>query len=553
MNEEPGWRVDSYFAYQSAIHSPKCRAVNKSIIQSFTHSIIPFMSVRVRFAPSPTGPLHIGGVRTALYNYLFARKMGGKMLLRIEDTDQNRFVPGAEDYIREALAWVGIEIDEGQGPGGPHAPYRQSERRDIYRAEADRLIAEDKAYYAFDTAEELDAMRKRLEEANAPAAQYNAITRMQMKNSLTLPPTDVKARMDAGEPYVIRLKTPRKEEVRLNDLIRGWVTVHSSAIDDKVLLKSDGLPTYHLANVVDDHIMEITHVIRGEEWLPSAPLHVLLYRYLGWESTMPQFAHLPLLLKPEGNGKLSKRDADLGGFPIFPLQWTDPFSGVVARGFREDGYLPEATVNFLALLGWNPGTEQELFTMDELIATFDLERIHKAGARFDIQKATWFNHQYLREQPDAVLAPIVQQQATEVGIDCPTDKALKIAALLKGRVNFARELFGEAKTIFYTPTDYDETIAATKWNADAVNAVTTFRNSLLAFDGEFMADAIKHVLSDAMQQAGIKQGKIMQAMRLALTGSGVGPDLMLTMEIIGKAEVLKRLGQALDTLKLPVA
>ncbi len=510
------------------------------------------MSVRVRFAPSPTGPLHIGGVRTALYNYLFARKMGGKMLLRIEDTDQNRFVPGAEDYIREALAWVGIEIDEGQGPGGPHAPYRQSERKAIYRAEADRLIAEDKAYYAFDTAEELDAMRKRLEEANAPAAQYNAITRMQMKNSLTLSAADVKARMDAGEPFVVRLKTPRKEEVRLNDLIRGWVTVHSSAIDDKVLLKSDGLPTYHLANVVDDHIMGITHVIRGEEWLPSAPLHVLLYRYLGWESTMPQFAHLPLLLKPEGNGKLSKRDADLGGFPIFPLQWTDPFSGTVARGFREDGYLPEATVNFLALLGWNPGTEQELFTMDELIATFDLERIHKAGARFDIQKATWFNHQYLREQPDAVLAPVVQQQATEAGFDCPTDKAMKIAALLKGRVNFAHELFGEAKTIFYTPTDYDETIATTKWNADAVNAVTAFRDALQAFDGEFVADAIKHTLSDAMQQAGIKQGKIMQAMRLALTGSGAGPDLMLTMEIIGKDEVLKRLSQALDTLKLPV-
>ena len=493
--------------------------------------------VRVRFAPSPTGPLHIGGVRTALYNYLFARKMGGQMLLRIEDTDQNRFVPGAEEYILEALRWVGIEIDEGQGTGGPHAPYRQSERRAIYQKEAQRLVDEGKAYYAFDTADELDAMRKRLEEANAPAAQYNAITRMQMRNSLTMKADEVRTRMEAGEPYVIRLKTPRKEEVRLNDLIRGWVNVHSSAIDDKVLLKSDGLPTYHLANIVDDHLMGITHVIRGEEWLPSAPLHVLLYRYLGWESTMPQFAHLPLLLKPEGNGKLSKRDADLGGFPIFPLQWTDPVTGQVAKGFREEGYLPEATINFLALLGWNPGTEQELFTMDELIASFDLTQVHKAGARFDIQKAQWFNHQYIRQQSDAALAPAVQQQAEAAGFACPPEKAEKIAALLKGRVNFAREIFTEADTIFNAPTSYDEAIVTAKWNDDAVKAVTAFRDALIPFEGEFVAENIKHTLSDAMTQAGIKQGKIMQAMRLALTGSGAGP--MLTMEIIGKEETLR--------------
>lgn len=509
--------------------------------------------VRVRFAPSPTGPLHIGGVRTALYNYLFARKMGGQMLLRIEDTDQNRFVPGAEEYILEALRWVGIELDEGQGVDhgngpGPHAPYRQSERRDIYQKEARRLVSEGKAYYAFDTPEELDAMRKRLEEANAPAAQYNAITRMQMRNSLTMKAEEVRSRMDAGEPYVIRLKTPRKEEVRLNDLIRGWVNVHSSAIDDKILLKSDGLPTYHLANIVDDHLMGITHVIRGEEWLPSAPLHVLLYRYLGWEATMPQFAHLPLLLKPEGNGKLSKRDADLGGFPIFPLQWTDPATGQVARGFREDGYLPEATVNFLALLGWNPGTEQELFTMDELIASFDLTQVHKAGARFDIQKAQWFNHQYIRQQSDAALAPMVQQQAQAAGFPCPLGKAEKIAALLKGRVNFAHEIFTEADTIFNAPTSYDASIAAAKWNDDAVRAVTAFRDALQSFKGEFVADAIKHTLAEAMQQAGIKQGKIMQAMRLALTGSGAGPDLMLTMEIIGKKETISRLEQALAQL-----
>ncbi len=480
------------------------------------------------------------------------------MLLRIEDTDQNRFVPGAEDYILEALRWVGIEIDEGQGIDrgdgpGPHAPYRQSERRDIYQKEAQRLIDEGKAYYAFDTAEELDVMRKRLEEANAPAAQYNAITRMQMRNSLTMKPEDVRARMDAGEPFVIRLKTPRKEEVRLNDMIRGWVNVHSSAIDDKVLLKSDGLPTYHLANIVDDHLMGITHVIRGEEWLPSAPLHVLLYRYLGWEDTMPQFAHLPLLLKPEGNGKLSKRDADLGGFPIFPLQWTDPVTGTVARGFREEGYLPEATINFLALLGWNPGTEQELFTMDELIASFDLTQVHKAGARFDIQKAQWFNHQYIRQQADNELAPTVQQQAEAAGFVCSIEKAEQIAALLKGRVNFAHELFSEAGTIFNAPATYDEVIATAKWNDDAVRAVTAFRDALQSFSGDFLADPIKHTLSEAMQQAGIKQGKIMQAMRLALTGSGAGPDLMLTMEIIGKEETTRRLAKALETLKTPVS
>ncbi|MEZ0608292.1 glutamate--tRNA ligase [Fibrella sp. WM1] len=509
------------------------------------------MKPRVRFAPSPTGPLHIGGVRTALYNYLFARKMGGQMLLRIEDTDQNRFVPGAEQYIIEALAWVGIQIDEGQtanGPVGPDAPYRQSERQAIYQREAQRLVDEGKAYYAFDTAEELDAMRARLEAANAPAAQYNAITRMQMKNSLTLPAADVKARIDAGDPYVIRLKTPRKEEVRLNDLVRGWVNVHSSAIDDKVLLKSDGLPTYHLANVVDDHLMQITHVIRGEEWLPSAPLHVLLYRYLGWEDTMPQFAHLPLLLKPEGNGKLSKRDADLGGFPVFPLEWKDPFSGTLARGFREDGYLPEALINFLAMLGWNPGTEQELFTMDELIEAFDIERIQKGGARFDIEKAKWFNQQYLRQRPNADLAPTVQQQAQEAGFDCSPEKAEQLVALLKERVTFATDIFPEARTIFFAPTEYDETVRTAKWNDDARRAVTAFRDALLTYEGPFEADVIKHLLSDTLTAAGIKQGKVMQAMRLALTGLGAGPDLMLTMQIIGKAEVISRLEAALAHL-----
>ncbi|WP_128547622.1 glutamate--tRNA ligase [Larkinella soli] len=504
--------------------------------------------VRVRFAPSPTGPLHIGGVRTALYNYLFARKYGGQMLLRIEDTDQNRFVPGAEDYIIESLNWLGITIDEGPVNGGPHAPYRQSERSEIYRKEAERLVAEGKAYYAFDTAEELEAMRKRMEEANAPAAQYNAITRLQMKNSLTLSAGEVQERIASGAPYVIRLKVPRKEDVRLNDLIRGWVVVHSSQIDDKVLIKSDGLPTYHLANIVDDHLMGITHVIRGEEWLPSAPLHVLLYRFLGWESTMPQFAHLPLLLKPDGNGKLSKRDADLGGFPVFPLQWKDPFTQAVARGFREDGYLPEALVNFLAFLGWNPGTEQELFTMDELIQAFSLEQIHKAGARFDIQKAKWFNHEYLRRQPNDRLAEAVVRQAAADGVDCPVEKAEKITGLMKERVTFAHELYAESAIFFRAPESYDPAVVSGKWNDEAVRALTAFRDALASAEDPLTAEAAKTVLATSLAEAGIKQGKIMQALRLAITGVGAGPDLMITLEIIGRQETIDRLQLALDKL-----
>ena len=352
------------------------------------------MSVRVRFAPSPTGPLHIGGVRTALYNYLFAKKMGGKMLLRIEDTDQTRYVAGAEDYIREALEWVGIKIDEGVLEGGPFAPYKQSERKDLYKDYAQQLIDSGKAYYAFDTSEELDLLRKTLEEAKVDNISYNAVTRMQMKNSLTLSEEEVAQKLASGEPHVIRLKVPLKEEIRFKDLVRDWVAVHASTIDDKVLMKSDGMPTYHLANIVDDHLMEITHVIRGEEWLPSAPLHILLYRAFGWEA--PQFAHLPLLLKPEGNGKLSKRDGLLGDFPVFPLEWKDPATNEISRGFREDGYFPEAVLNFLALLGWNPGTEQEIMSIDELSAAFSLESIHKAGARFDVNKAKWFNQSYLR-------------------------------------------------------------------------------------------------------------------------------------------------------------
>ena len=501
--------------------------------------------VRVRFAPSPTGPLHIGGVRTALYNYLFARKMGGKMLLRIEDTDQTRFVPGAEEYILQALNWVGIEIDEGQGVGGKHAPYRQSERKEqgIYQQYANQLIAAGKAYYAFDTAEELDEMRKRLEEAKVDNVSYNAVTRLQMKNAITLPKEEVEARIANGDTYVIRLKVPLKEEIRFKDIIRDWVVVHSSTIDDKVLLKSDGMPTYHLANIIDDHLMEITHVIRGEEWLPSAPLHILLYKAFGW--TAPEFAHLPLLLKPEGSGKLSKRDGLLGNFPIFPLEWKDPFTQEIARGFKEDGYFSEAVVNFLAFLGWNPGTEQEIFSMNELIDSFSLDKIHKAGARFMIDKAKWFNQHYLKEKSEEELAKILQ----EIKPDLSQDFALKLGHLMKDRVVFPQEMISEVPFIFEAPTDYDEEIAKSKWNDDARKAMGVIKEAIQGIDDEsFTSTNIHDTIFAALEAAGIKAGKIMQAFRLVITGVGKGPDLMLTLEILGKEGVTKRIENALVVL-----
>ncbi|PIQ19963.1 MAG: glutamate--tRNA ligase [Cytophagales bacterium CG18_big_fil_WC_8_21_14_2_50_42_9] len=503
--------------------------------------------VRVRFAPSPTGPLHIGGVRTALYNYLFAKKMNGKMLLRIEDTDQNRFVPGAEEYIFESLAWCGIQLDESPAQGGPHAPYRQSERKPMYMEYALKLVQDGHAYYAFDTAEELDAMRERLKAAKVATPQYNAITRNTMRNSLTLPEDEVKQLLESGAPYVIRLKVPRKEEVRLKDLIRGWVVVHSSAIDDKVLMKSDGMPTYHLANIVDDHLMEITHVIRGEEWLPSAPLHVLLYRYLGWEATMPEFAHLPLLLKPDGNGKLSKRDGDKLGFPVFPLQWTDPFTGEKSSGYRESGYLPEAFVNFLAFLGWNPGTQQELFTLDELAEAFSIERIGKSGTRFDINKARWFNEQYLRAKPDAELAQYLLKALSEHNISCSEEKAVKIAGVMKERVTFPQDFWREASYFFMAPETYDEKVAAKKWNANAVAVFEDFRNQLAAIP-DFTADNIKTQLLQILEQRGMKIGQVMQALRLALTGLEAGPDLMAIIEIIGPDEAAQRIDTAIEKL-----
>ncbi len=504
--------------------------------------------VRVRFAPSPTGALHIGGVRTALYNYLLAKKTNGTMILRIEDTDQTRYVPGAEEYIKQSLDWVGIKIDEGVTQGGPHAPYRQSERKPLYRQYAQRLIDEGNAYYAFDTADELDAMRARLKNEGSSNQQYSATTRATMNNSLTLSPAEVKQKLDAGDTYVIRLKVPADEEIKLIDLIRGEVSVHSAQIDDKVLMKSDGMPTYHLANVVDDYLMKISHVIRGEEWLPSAPLHVLLYRFLGWEQEMPQFAHLPLLLKPDGNGKLSKRDADQMGFPIFPLNWTDPNTHELANGFRESGYLPEALINFLAFLGWNPGTEQELFSMEELVQAFSIERIGKAGARFDIQKAQWFNQQYLKAKSDEELSVYLLDSLSKENITCTKGKALKICAVMKDRVTFTQDFWLQGKFFFEVPASYDATVIAKKWNDEAIKVLTAYSKEIAAA-ATLTADNAKSTLGQVTTSLGIGTGKILQALRVSITGAASGPDLMLTMEILGKEEVVTRIEYALSTIK----
>lgn len=515
--------------------------------------------VRVRFAPSPTGALHIGGLRTALYNYLLARKHGGKMLLRIEDTDQTRFYPGAEEYIVEALKWIGITIDEGVSAGGPHAPYRQSERKPMYMEYAVKLINDGNAYYAFDTAEELDAMRARLTAAKVPNPQYNSITRATMKNSLTLPEDEVKRRLASGEPYVIRIKIPKKEEVRLNDIIRGWVMVHSSTLDDKVLMKSDGMPTYHMANVVDDYLMGISHVIRGEEWLPSAPLHVLLYRYLGWEDKMPQFAHLPLLLKPDGNGKLSKRDADSHGFPIFPLHWTDPFTGDESKGFRESGYLPEAMINFLALLGWNPGDNREFFTMEELINEFSIERIGKAGAKFDINKAKWFNQHYLRQKSDEELANYLLADLKKAYSNDQIDydniyrinEIKRICNLLKERIVFPSDLLNESKYFFhFNSGEIDINNVRIIWSVEMNNIIEEFINLISDNNYNFRSETIKNTINQINQKYNLKLGAIMQTIRLLVTGTTKGPDLMMTLEILTKEVVLQRTRESLKHINI---
>ncbi|MCU0368868.1 MAG: glutamate--tRNA ligase [Cyclobacteriaceae bacterium] len=504
--------------------------------------------VRVRFAPSPTGGLHIGGIRTALYNYLLARQNKGTMILRIEDTDQGRFVPGAEEYIIDSLKWAGIQIDEGQSVGGPYAPYRQSERKEIYKVYAQQLVTDGHAYYAFDTEQDLEAMREKLKSQGADNQQYGITTRMQMRNSLALSETEVSSLMNSGAPYVIRFKVPENVEVKVNDLIRGEVVVNSNQVDDKVLMKSDGMPTYHLANVVDDYLMKISHVIRGEEWLPSAPLHVLLYKYFGWEKEMPQFAHLPLLLKPDGNGKLSKRDADKMGFPIFPRNWTDPKTGELSKGYKESGYLPEALINFLVFLGWNPGTTQEIFSMEELIRTFSIERIGKAGAKFDISKAQWFNQQYLRAKSNEELADYLLTSLSKENIKCSKDMAAKVCGAMKERVTFPQEFWEHGKFFFQAPKEFEQSVISKKWNDDAVKVLAAYRAEVLTLT-VFNAEIAKASLEKVTASLNIGTGKILQALRVSITGQGSGPDLMLAMEIIGKEETCSRINYALDTLK----
>lgn len=500
--------------------------------------------VRVRFAPSPTGALHIGGVRTALYNYLFARQHDGDFVLRIEDTDSTRFVPGAEEYIIESFKWLGIHFDEGVSFGGNFGPYRQSERRSIYRQYVDMLLNNDKAYIAFDTPEELDAKRKEI--ANF---QYDASTRMSMRNSLTLSSQEVNDLISQGVQYVVRFKIEPNEDVYIDDLIRGEVVINSSILDDKVLYKSaDELPTYHLANIVDDHLMEITHVIRGEEWLPSAPLHVLLYRAFGWTDTMPEFAHLPLLLKPDGNGKLSKRDGDRLGFPVFPLEWNDPKTGEISSGYRESGYLPEAVLNFLALLGWNPGNDQEIMSMHEMIQLFDIRKCSKAGAKFDYEKGKWFNHQYIQMKPDEELAGLYIPYLKEHGIDAPVEKVVKVVGLVKARVNFVKELWDQSKFFFVAPTGYDEKTVKKRWKEDSPAQMTELANLIESID-DFSPENQEQTVMAWIAGKEYNMGGIMNAFRLSLVGEGKGPHIFDITAVIGKEETIARLRRAVETIK----
>ena len=499
--------------------------------------------VRVRFAPSPTGALHIGGVRTALYNYLFARQHGGDLVFRIEDTDSNRFVPGAEEYIIESFRWLGIKFDEGVSFGGEHGPYRQSERRSIYKKYVDQLLAADKAYIAFDTPEQLEAKRAEIQNF-----QYDARTRGEMNNSLTLPKEEVERRIADGEQYVVRFKVEPGIDVHIDDMIRGHVVIKSDILDDKVLYKSaDELPTYHLANIVDDHLMEITHVIRGEEWLPSAPLHVLLYRAFGWEDTMPTFAHLPLLLKPEGKGKLSKRDGDRLGFPVFPLEWHDPKTGDVSSGYRESGYFPEAVVNFLALLGWNPGTEQELFTLDELVQAFDIHKCSKAGARFDYQKGIWFNHEYMLKKSNEEVANLFAPIVANNGVDETMERITQVVAMMKDRVNFVKELWPLCSFFFIAPTEYDEKTVKKRWKADSAKVMGELADMLEAID-DFSVEGQEPVVMKWVEEKGYKLGDVMNAFRLTLVGIGKGPGMFDISAFLGKEETLKRMRKAIEVL-----
>ena len=505
--------------------------------------------VRVRFAPSPTGPLHIGGVRTALYNYLFAKKQGGDFILRIEDTDQTRFVEGAEDYIVEAFRWLGIKFDEGVGIGGEFGPYKQSERKDIYKSYALELVEKGMAYYAFDTPEELEEKRTEAE-SDKKTCQYDCKTRQGLRNSLSLSEAETQGLIASGMPYVIRFRFPEDEMIEFDDLIRGHVKMNSSLLDDKVLYKSDGMPTYHLANIVDDHLMEISHVIRGEEWLPSCPLHVMLYRAFGWESTMPQFAHLPLLLKPEGSGKLSKRDGDRLGFPVFPLQWLDPKTKETSSGYRESGYLPQAVVNMLALLGWNPGTEQEIFSLEELVEVFSIDRISKHGARFDLEKAKWFNHQYLQKLDNASLTEVFLQDLKQRGIECDFAKAETIVGLIKERCSFAKELWDNGDYFFVAPESYAEKALKKRWKEGPSERMTTIASLLRDIENDNWAQKAEDFLMEYIKTNELNMGQIMNSIRLAVVGDTRGCSMLDIFAVLGKEESLRRIEIAAEKINL---
>lgn len=499
--------------------------------------------VRVRFAPSPTGPLHIGGVRTALYNFLFARQHDGDFVFRIEDTDSTRFVPGAEDYIIESFRWLGLKFDEGVAIGGKYGPYRQSERREIYRKYVDQLLESGNAYLAFDTPEELEAKRKEIENF-----QYDAKTRMQMRNSLSLPKEEVDRLLADNVQYVVRFKVTPGEQVHVDDMIRGDVVVMSDILDDKVLYKSaDELPTYHLANIVDDHLMEISHVIRGEEWLPSAPLHVLLYRAFGWQDTMPKFAHLSLLLKPEGKGKLSKRDGDRLGFPVFPLEWHDPKTDEVSSGYRESGYFPEAVVNFLALLGWNPGGEQEVFSLDELIKLFDITRCQKAGARFDYQKGQWFNHEYILRKSPEEIAPLFAPVVAGNGIEESMSRITEVVRMMKDRVSFVKDLWQLCSFFFIAPTTYDEKTVRKRWKEDSPQTMSALADLLEGLD-DFSIENQECVVHEWIEKNDLKMGNVMNAWRLTLVGEGKGPGMFDISAFLGKQETINRMRRAIKVL-----
>ena len=499
--------------------------------------------VRVRFAPSPTGPLHMGGVRTALYNYLLAKKTGGSFILRIEDTDQTRFVPGAQEYIIDALKWCGIVPDEGPEFGGSYGPYIQSERKPMYRAYAEELVEKEMAYYAFDSAEDLDNMRDQAKKMGMPNWQYNCITRMSMKNSLTLPADEVKKRLANGDSYVIRMKMPRNQDIRFEDQIRGWVVVNTNNLDDKVLFKSDGMPTYHLANIVDDHTMEITHVIRGEEWLPSAPLHVYMYEAFGWIA--PKFAHLPLLLKPDGNGKLSKRDGDRLGFPVFPTNWITA-EGELYTGYREQGYFPGAFVNMLAFLGWNPGTTQELFSLEELVASFSIERVGKAGAKFDPDKTKWFQQQYLRKTANSELAELLKKEEPSVE-NKGADYLASVCELMKERATFVKDIYEEGMYFFNIPTEYDDQTIQKKWKEGTHTLMTEWKNELGTLT-QFDADTIEESFKAFIESKQLGIGAVLPNFRVLVTGRGMGPSMFAICALLGQQECVSRMEKGLSIL-----